>query len=890
MAKQKKKKTQVKARKYKGKSSNKPNLAYNPKYNKVLERAQICLDNGRNDDAILEVETLLNTKVRETDLMAFIFAARINGFALANLKQYNEVVRIALEVITIDPQLLDFYYLLSYGYLSMQDYSLAEVYSKKFIDLASQQSLDWTAPHMISETRPKTYDVHNFLAVALKGQGRFQEAGQEFAKAYQYNPKFVTAYINHAQLMHGQGDDNAARDILQIAVKAKVNAEEIKMLLKAYEPKPRVSVCMIVKNEEKMLDNCLNSIEGFVDELIIVDTGSTDSTVEIAKRHGAKVYFHEWENDFSKARNYSLSYATNEWIFIMDADEEVVREDHPRLREIMTQQDYNLVSINVYNLGPEGSAVSSFLPSIRMFRRSVGAKYDGIVHNQLKFDQENEKIVRIDARIKHYGYGLDPESMKNKIKRSRTLLLKQIEDNPENYFAHFNLAQIYRGESPNLSPENCANVIEHASKVVDNTDPYTRGQRHLHLMSLHQLVSANFFLSEYDKAIEYCKKAIEYKPNFLDPIISLGHIYSQKGDLEQARIWFMNYLDALNKYDETQETDQIILLNLSSSHIAFCGLGYIAERENKQDEAIGWFQKCLEVAPDYQDLNFRLGRLLYNRGRHQEALQLLDRELHIHTDNWAAYFTQGEVYNKVNNHSAAEESYLQAFRLKDDNSHILYSLARLYAETNRPEEAMKYLKTLQEVDKEFVNGYRLMGDISFQFGNYREATAAYTNFVIRNANDLEVWNNLGNSYFKLGEFDQACQSYEKVIELDNSYSLAYRNLAVCYTQMNELEKAYAILEDYLILAPDDIDLLVMAGEISFNIDKYEQAVSYFEKAIALKPESPELLTMLGDCYYACGYYESAKMGYLQALKVSPEYSQAKEKLAKLDEISTAKNG
>ena len=73
-----------------------------------------------------------------------------------------------------------------------------------------------------------------------------------------------------------------------------------------------LSLCMIVRNEERHIKRCLESVKGLVDEIIIVDTGSTDNTVSIAKRLGANVYLHEWENDFSKARNESLKYANGD--------------------------------------------------------------------------------------------------------------------------------------------------------------------------------------------------------------------------------------------------------------------------------------------------------------------------------------------------------------------------------------------------------------------------------------------------------------------------------------------------------------------------------------------------------------------------------------------------
>ena len=112
---------------------------------------------------------------------------------------------------------------------------------------------------------------------------------------------------------------------------------------------PSISLCMIVKDEEESLPTCLNSIRDYVDEIIIVDTGSTDSTVEIAKSYNAKVYHHPWENSFSKARNYSLSYATCDWILIMDADEEIEKKDAFKLRDVIKNDDVNLIFMPAFS-------------------------------------------------------------------------------------------------------------------------------------------------------------------------------------------------------------------------------------------------------------------------------------------------------------------------------------------------------------------------------------------------------------------------------------------------------------------------------------------------------------------------------------------------------------
>jgi glycosyltransferase involved in cell wall biosynthesis len=103
--------------------------------------------------------------------------------------------------------------------------------------------------------------------------------------------------------------------------------------------KPFLSVCLIVKNESQHLSRCLASVKPYADEIIVVDTGSQDNTPDIAREYGAKLSYFAWGDDFSAARNYSISQACGEWIFIIDADEELIVNNPNFLGEIQKDED-----------------------------------------------------------------------------------------------------------------------------------------------------------------------------------------------------------------------------------------------------------------------------------------------------------------------------------------------------------------------------------------------------------------------------------------------------------------------------------------------------------------------------------------------------------------------
>ncbi len=171
------------------------------------------------------------------------------------------------------------------------------------------------------------------------------------------------------------------------------------------------SACMIVKDEEKALPGCLESLRGVVDEIVVYDTGSTDATVEIAKRAGAKVIEGYWDDDFGRARNASLEHCLGEWILWIDADEHFVCDNAAELRSIMRDQlttmDADALAVDINNLVGDGSEAGNLHRALRIFRKSTCCWY-GSLHEQvdLRAGLGRRAIVMplVGARIDHYGY------------------------------------------------------------------------------------------------------------------------------------------------------------------------------------------------------------------------------------------------------------------------------------------------------------------------------------------------------------------------------------------------------------------------------------------------------------------------------------------------------
>ena len=148
----------------------------------------------------------------------------------------------------------------------------------------------------------------------------------------------------------------------------------------------KISQAMIVKNEEKNIVQALSWGKGVVSEQIVVDTGSTDRTVEIAKSMGAKVYFFPWEDDFSKARNFAISKCKYPWIAMLDADEYFPEEDAKKIKYYIGLIDDNPkvhgILTAIANLGENGQ-VESVDNTIRLFRNRKDIFYRRAIHEQI---------------------------------------------------------------------------------------------------------------------------------------------------------------------------------------------------------------------------------------------------------------------------------------------------------------------------------------------------------------------------------------------------------------------------------------------------------------------------------------------------------------------------
>lgn len=211
----------------------------------------------------------------------------------------------------------------------------------------------------------------------------------------------------------------------------------------------KLTLCMIVKNEERHISRCLSSVQDITDDIVIVDTGSQDNTKAICESFNARVFDFQWENDFSKARNYGLQHAEGDWILMLDADEELDQDTGSFLTSLLHDELPNCGLLKIVNYTgkqlDENEAFESMQP--RFFKNSQGLYYQGRIHENITCanEEDNKAFFTLPCVIHHYGYLEQEEKVKQKHKRNISILNEELsQENPDPWLVYHLASECYR--------------------------------------------------------------------------------------------------------------------------------------------------------------------------------------------------------------------------------------------------------------------------------------------------------------------------------------------------------------------------------------------------------------------------------------------------------------
>ncbi len=307
---------------------------------------------------------------------------------------------------------------------------------------------------------PEKSKIYYKAGIAYLKAGDNPNAIKEFEKGLEINPKDLQNLTGLANALFKQRKFQKAMDILKKTKRIYPNVNEIDKYIKQVSLKipeskdkpqsqPLLSLSMIVKNEEKYLEDCLKSVKDIADEIVIVDTGSSDATKEIAKKYTDKVYDFNWIDDFSAARNEALKRSSGKWILYMDADERIKILNKDKFRSLLEDAEDDIgaliVTIESKHKKLDGSSEMHRGGYPRIFRNFGFPKvhFKGKVHEQIapSLIDLNKSFLNTDIIMEHLGYDRSYEEMEKKVRRNYRLLLQHVKEEPVNGYAWYQLGQ-----------------------------------------------------------------------------------------------------------------------------------------------------------------------------------------------------------------------------------------------------------------------------------------------------------------------------------------------------------------------------------------------------------------------------------------------------------------
>ena len=374
----------------------------------------------------------------------------------------------------------------------------------------------------------------------------------------------------------------------------------------------RVSLCMIAKNEAANLPACLGSVAGLVDEIVVVDTGSTDNTREVAARLGARVFDFAWVDDFAAARNESLRRATGAWIFWLDGDEWLDEPNQQRFRELRDnlKEENAAYVMTQQSVSDPATGETSVFTQVRLFRNHPSLRWRYRVHEQIlpALEEAGARIAWTDVVIQHAGYE-EPVLYRRKQERNLRLLKLQDAERPDDPLTLFNLGLTYHvlGQA--------ADATAYWRRSLERAPPTLSLVRKLYAL----LAKGHLKAGQRQEALAMCRTGLTSYPDDTELLSLEAGILAEAGDLAGAEARLLRLLESTPQYFAASL--DVGLRGYKSRH----NLARIYRAQGRNAEAEAQGQAVLAERPDYAPALFDLGNLYLEQGRRGDLDAVIER-------------------------------------------------------------------------------------------------------------------------------------------------------------------------------------------------------------------------------------------------------------------------
>ncbi len=575
----------------------------------------------------------------------------------------------------------------------------------------------------------------------------------------------------------------------------------------------KLSLCMIVKNEEMYLGKCLESVKNIVDEMIIVDTGSTDNTIEIAQNYGAKIYHYEWNNNFSDARNFSLKKANGDWILIMDGDDKLDKNDASKIIKLLNNENidiYLFQTLSYVGSKPNNNTISNL--NIRLIRNTKIYEFEGAIHEQIRSiygDIDSNKVSIEKIRIYHYGYLSNVSKQKDKPRRNMKIL-KEIAKNNQNNFTLFNLGSEY------LRLKEYEKALACYKKIYKKFNPKAA---YIPKMIVRMSLILDT-LKKYDEENEVLNTGLKYYPSFTDLIYLKACMYHKQ----------KKYTLAINEFKKCIEMGEAPLklsfINDVGNFRPNYALAEIYKELGDNINAHKYYLETIKTKRNFIEPLYKIGEILVIEKKDINFIKQTLQKFFNNKLNPKACIIIGDILFGLKKYNAALE-YFKAARILSNNSYeSLYYEGITNMHLKKPREAYSCFKQIKN-------------------GPFYEK-ALYKMIL------CEIYaRNIDNAE-KLLKTSKKFNTQKTVIIYE-----AFKNI-IC-------ENKYSTISDDKEESAQYIDMIF----ILLNLILRTSTPEMFEKSLGLLNliKSDEVLLRLAKLYFNNEYYELAYQEIIRSIKI-----------------------
>jgi tetratricopeptide (TPR) repeat protein len=521
----------------------------------------------------------------------------------------------------------------------------------------------------------------------------------------------------------------------------------------------RLSGCLIVRDNQPTRP-CLESIQAWVDEVIVVDTGSSDGTPEIAQEYGVRLLHFPWVDDFSAARNESLQHASSKWLFWMGSDDTLPEMCGRRLRQVAYgEHDPDTLGyvMQVRCPGPSGEAEDvTVVDHVKMFWNHPEIRFEGRIHEQVlpSIRRLGGKVEWTDIYVVHSGSDQSPAGRRGKYGRDLRILALDLQDRPDHPFVLFNLGMTFADMGDFRQAEQ---YLRRCLEVSDASESHVR-------KAFALLINALSRLDKHDEAWELCQEGRHRFPRDVELRFREALLHHHFGRLAEAE---QSYRAVIEERDDRHFTSIDAGIG---SYKARHNLAVVYRDMGRLEHAEAQWRAVLDEVPTFRPALRALGEILLSQGRALTAELEVQRRLNQEQRSLRVegVLLQARFAEKAGDNDAAHTLLERAIDEAPNDSDVLEAWSRHCFEQGRPQDAVSVLSQLVDLQPDDAAAWHNLGTAQLAAGEHSEATQS-----LRRSIDLRPYaagTHLQLSYAlrAAGDGAGAIDAYHKAARLEPS--------------------------------------------------------------------------------------------------------------------------